>query len=191
MPPGYETDSPLSGYQLEELLSEDGRVRTWRAHQHSMKRPVVLEILNEEQCRDERVVAGFLDDLRARAAIDHISIGSVYEAGQDGEVVFSAREWLAGESLGDLRAAGRTFEPIEVVALLRQLGGAMEYLEERGVANRPLECGHLVLGDRFVLRVVNPAVTRVNPIHSITCTSPKLPTMMLLGFRSRRMMERE
>lgn len=159
MPPGYETDSsPLAGYRLEELLSEDGRARTWRARQHAMKRSVVLEILNEELSRDQEVVSGFLNDLRARAAIDHTSIGSVYEAGQDGETVFSAREWLAGESLGDLRAAGRTFDPVQVVALLRQLGGAMEYLEERGVANRPLECGHLVLGDRAVLRIVNPAL---------------------------------
>lgn len=148
----------LGDYRLGEVLAEGVRTRTVRAEQVSMGRMVVLEQIREEFRHDPAVVEAFLDDVRAKAAVDHPGIGLVYEAVENAEAVYYTREELVGTSFEHLRAAGETFSAAAIATFLRQVGSAMEYLEESGLAKLPLTAADLVLGDHGVVRIANLAV---------------------------------
>jgi len=103
-------------------------------------------------------VEQFLADVRAKAAVDHPGIGSVYEAVHDRDAVFYTRELLRGENFEDLRNRGAAFPPGTIATFLRQIAGAMDNLAQRRIATLSLDPRHLVRGDHEVVRISNLAV---------------------------------
>lgn len=155
-PPARETH--LGDYRVGEMISEGAQTRTYEAEQISVRRPVLLERIKPGVAGDPEVVDAFLGDVRAKAAVDHPVIGSVYEAVHDDEAVFYTREVLSGQSYEELLTGGVLFDPRSVAEMLRQIGEAMDYLERRGAATLGLEPRHLVHGSHDVVRIVNLAV---------------------------------
>ena len=153
-----QPSSQLGDYRVGGMVSEGAWTRTYEAEQISVRRQVLLERIKPGEEENEEVIEAFLADVRAKAAVDHPVIGSVYEAVRNGKLVFYTRELLQGRSLEELHEAGEQLDPREVATLLGQLGDAIHYMQERGVASLPLHPRHLVLGNHGVLRMVNLAV---------------------------------
>ncbi|MCP4730862.1 MAG: SUMF1/EgtB/PvdO family nonheme iron enzyme [Roseibacillus sp.] len=147
----------LGDYLLMELISEDEETRTYHARQRSIDRAVILVRLKGVIDPTRPSGEAFLADVRAKAAIEHAGIGSVYEAAREEEEVYWTRELLPGGTFAQIHQEGRKFAPSTIVGFLRQVGGAMAYLAERAIATRPLVPEHLVLGEHEVVRIANLA----------------------------------
>lgn len=158
--PADDSNDPslLGDYRLGRLIAEGERSATYEADQISIRRTVLLEWakLVEGDCVDQ--ADAFLDDVRAKAALHHPVIGSVYEAVRGDEGIYYTRERLNGRPLDELLGAGELLEPRHVLQLLAKLGEAFVYLEERRVATSLLEPGHLVYEEPEVVRMENLAV---------------------------------
>jgi hypothetical protein len=148
----------IGDYRLENITSEGQRTRTWRAHQISMQRPVMLEMLKAEATATPGLVEAFLADVRAKALARHPGIGTVYEAISNEEATFFARERLEGENLESLYEQEIKFTPLELVKLLHQIASAMLYLKNEKVAIVELGLHHLVLENGNRLRMMNLSV---------------------------------
>ena len=146
----------LGDYLLGQLIAEDKDTWTYHARQRSMDRGVVL--VRQKAARCDQPAASFLGDVRAKAAIEHSGIGSVFEAGEDGGELYWTRELLSGESFAELRESGQMYIPLELTGLLKQLGRAMAHLEERGTRGAPLKASDLILGEHGILRIQNLAL---------------------------------
>ena len=98
----------LGEYLLKELISENPLTRTWLAEQTTVSRRVLVDELRAEQA-DQR--DAFLADVRAKAAVEHPLIGSVYEAVAEPGLCFFAHELLPGATLDDRRKAAEPVYP--------------------------------------------------------------------------------
>lgn len=139
----------LGDYRLLELLEERDGQRIWIAEQASVGRQVRLIELTDLALRDD-----FLSHIRAKAAVDHPLISSVYEA-VDEEVCFAALEYLSGSSLADRLRAREPMRPADLAHVFRRLGEAMLHLEAGGFASRPLTAADVHYDEHGVLRVDN------------------------------------
>lgn len=153
-----QTGDTVGDYRLEKITSEGQRTRTWRAHQLSMQRPVMLEMLKGDAAGDPGLVEAFLADVRAKALAKHAGIGTVYEAVSNAEGTFFARERLEGENLEALYEQGAKFAPVELVKLLHQVASAMCYLENEKIAMVELGLHHLILENGTRLRMMNLSI---------------------------------
>ncbi len=126
----------LGEYQLKQWLTEDERICTWLAEQKSVAREVLVDELRTD-CIEQK--QAFLADVRAKAAVDHPMIGSVYEAVDSPEHCFSVRELLRGESLGKIIRSQNTRLPSELAPMLCQIAAAQQHLETLGHACSPLD----------------------------------------------------
>ncbi len=156
--PAHYEGQVLGDCRLLRASSEGQLTQTWEAEQVSMRRQVMLEILKEVPRHDERVVAGFLADVRAKALVRHPVIGAVYEAVSTPEHTFFSRERLEGMDFQRIHASGRKFTPLEVVKILEGISDAMIYLKEMGVATVDHGLHHLVLDPQNKVRMMNLAV---------------------------------
>ena len=102
-------DRQLGEYRLKELLHENAISRTWLAEQVSVSRLVLVDELRA-QAADQR--DAFLAEVRAKAAVDHPLIGSVYEAVAEPDLCFYAHELLAGTTLAQRLAEKRIFHSV-------------------------------------------------------------------------------
>ncbi len=144
----------LGDYLLKQLLAENLLHRTWLAEQVSISRLVLVDELTDESQRD-----AFLADVRAKAAVEHPLVGSVYEAVAEPGLCFYAHELLAGSTLADRLAARKTLLPARLAHLLRRISEAQLHHESLNHASSPLGLNAVHLDDHGVLRLKNLVLT--------------------------------
>ena len=153
-----DEDEPrhVGDYQLQERLASENGMATWLARQVSVGRTVILEELLDLAPEQRE---HFLAETRARAAVDHPFIASVYEA-VDGSVhCFRASERLTGKSLQSMRDEGTTLEPVHLTRALRCVAEANLHHETNGRSTQPLAPGHIHMDGKHVTRIANLAAT--------------------------------
>lgn len=148
-------DRLLGEYRLKELRSENHLTRTWLAEQVSVARQVLVDELREDQAHQKDV---FLADVRAKAAVEHPLIGSVFEAVAEPGLCFFAHELLPGASLEDRRKAAAPFKPARLAHILRRISEAHLYHEGAGQATAPLGLEHVHIDAHDVIRLDNLAI---------------------------------
>ena len=139
-------------YVPKRCLAEDTSTRTWLAEQPSVGRMVLIEELKPE-AGDAR--PSFLADVRAKAAVEHPLVGSIYEACTEDNPCFFAHELLPGETLQQRSLAGEKFCGQRFVHVLRRIAEANIYLETRAHASAPFSLDAVHLDAQGVIRIKN------------------------------------
>lgn len=151
----------LGDYRLLELRHETPLIYQWLAEQVSVGRKVLLDELKPEASGQR---ARFLADVRAKAAIEHPLIASVFEA-VDEEQCFYAHENLPGASLEVRMEAGEPMKPLEMALLLRRIAEIQMLFERQAKSTAPMNLEHLHLDSHGVLRVANLVLDGVRTEH--------------------------
>jgi hypothetical protein len=150
----------LGEYRLLELLSENLLTRIWLAEQVSVSRKVLLDELKDDQAADRE---RFLQDVRAKAAVEHPLIGSVYEAVNEPGMCFVARELLPGATLRERKNAGEPFKPARLAHILRRVSEAQIHHQTLGQATSPLGLENILHDEHGVIRLENLAIAGPRP----------------------------
>jgi hypothetical protein len=149
-------DRQLGEYQLKQLIHETDTTRTWLAEQVSVARRVLVDELKEDQPGKR---AAFLADVRAKAAVDHPLVGSVYEAVAEPELCFYAHELLPGVTLEERQAAGLPLSPARLAHVLRRVADANLQHETLSHATSLMDLDAIHLDEHGVIRLKNLAVS--------------------------------
>lgn len=172
------SDRQLGEYRLREFLSENPTSRTWLAEQISISRLVLLDELRSDQAVRKE---DFLADIRAKAAVDHPLIGSVYEAVDEPEVCFYTHELLPGSPLTE----GKTLAPKVIVSLLQRVSEAGLRHEALGQATALLDLSALYVDPQGGVRLKNLAIAGSRlpdqSARDITHLGNALPTLTAAG----------
>lgn len=152
-------------YVPKELLEETNSTRSWLAEQESVGRMVLIEELKEEAVRESD---SFLADVRAKAAVEHPLVGSIYEASTEGGRCYFAHELLPGKTMTEMAAAGKKLKAARFVHILRRIAEANIYHETHDNATSPLGLDHIHMDKQGVIRMDNLAVAGERlPDHSV------------------------
>ncbi|QJE96793.1 SUMF1/EgtB/PvdO family nonheme iron enzyme [Luteolibacter luteus] len=152
--PRSRTGSMLGDYRLENLIGESPITLTWLAEQASIRRPVVLFELKPTALNRRE---DFLADIRAKAAVDHPLVGSVYEAVSTDEHCYVTLERLPGSSLMDRIRAKEAIKPAQLANILRRVADANLALESEKICTASLGPDDIFVDSHAVVRVANLA----------------------------------
>ena len=179
MNPALE-DRLLGEYRLNQLLEETTLCRTWLAEQVSVSRRVLVDELIDESRRDL-----FLADVRAKAAVDHPLIGSVYEAVAEPDLCFYAHELLPGMTLEERKNESLPFMPARLTHVLRRVADAN--LQHEILCHATSLCGldAIHLDEHGVVRLKNLAIagtrTPEMSLRDIVHLGTMLPALVAEG----------
>jgi serine/threonine-protein kinase len=135
----------LAGYAIESVLGRGGMGVVYVARQRSPERRVALKLISPAFARDERFRRRFLRESTAAAAIDHPHILPVYDAGESDGMLFMTMRLVDGE---DLRATLHASGPLDTgraLAILGQVGGALDAAHARGLVHRDVKPGNILV----------------------------------------------
>jgi serine/threonine protein kinase len=140
--PGVE----LAGYRIERHVAHGGMGEVYEATQLSLDRRVALKLIARRLGTDERFRERFRREARSAAAIDHTNILSVYETGEtaDGRL-FLAMRFVEGPDLSSLLREQGPLDPAQTVAILRQIGDALDAAHQRGLIHRDVKPANVML----------------------------------------------
>jgi formylglycine-generating enzyme required for sulfatase activity/DNA-binding NarL/FixJ family response regulator len=165
--PGSSSD-PLVGvqlgdYRVQHLLGKGEWGSTYLAIQLSVNRPVGLKVLDLSTAQDENARTHFLADARAKAAVQHPFIVSVFEADERNGLVFYTHEFLEGSTLDELVESGSQLDEKTALHVMKVAGEGLNYLWSHNLAHSPLDAHSIRIGHDGIARITNLATSRPDP----------------------------
>ncbi|MCC7063257.1 MAG: serine/threonine protein kinase [Planctomycetes bacterium] len=142
----------IGRYEIRRELGRGGQATVYLAHDPRLQRDVALKVL-------PRGLATPTEELRLQreatsvARIDDSGVCPVYEVGRDGEHLFLAMKYVAGETLAAQltreRAHGAPPRPIgSTLAFFAALAGSLHRAHETGVVHRDLKPANVMVDER-------------------------------------------
>jgi serine/threonine-protein kinase len=141
MPPG----TVLNGYRVESVAGRGGMGIVYRATHLHLERTVALKVLGPELADSAGFRERFLREARTAASISHPGMVTVYDAGEAGGQLYIAMQFVDGTDLGALLRAAGAIEPGRVVAMLRQIAGALDVAHGMGVVHRDVKPANVLI----------------------------------------------
>jgi YVTN family beta-propeller protein len=147
-----ETDTKigteLAGYRVEALLGRGGMSVVYRADHARLKRKVALKLLAPELAEDERFRERFLRESQLAASLDHPNVVPIYDAGEVEGLLYIAMRYVPGTDLKALLRNEGALEPERALALVAQVGSALDAAHERGLVHRDVKPSNVLLAGR-------------------------------------------
>jgi serine/threonine protein kinase len=139
----------VAGYRIERLIARGGMGTVYEATQLSLDRRVALKFVSDELSGDERFRERFRREARSAAAIDHAHILPVYEAGEvHDRQLFLAMRLVDGPDLSSMLRERGPLDVTQTVAILGQVGEALDAAHERGLVHRDVKPANVMLEPR-------------------------------------------
>jgi Protein kinase domain/Bacterial transcriptional activator domain len=110
-----------------------------------LQRKVALKVLAPQLAEDERFRERFVRESRLAASLDHPNVIPIFEAGASGGDLFIAMRYVEGTDLRTLLHEDGALEPGRAVAIVRQIGAALDAAHEQGLVHRDVKPGNVLL----------------------------------------------
>jgi eukaryotic-like serine/threonine-protein kinase len=186
---GIEPPGPtrLGGrYELGELLGIGGMAVVRLATDVRLNRPVAVKMLRGELAESPDFQARFRRESRAAAALDHPSVVSVYDAGDDvvdgARVSYIVMEYVPGQTLRDSLRAG-ALDPRRALEITADLLGALEASHRCGIVHRDVKPANVMITPDGAVKVMDFGVARAvtDMSTSVTKTAAVIGTAHYLS----------
>ncbi len=138
-PRPLEPTAIIAGYRLEAVVGRGGMGVVYRATQLALDRPVAIKLIAADRAQDPVFRARFKVESRLAAAIEHVNVIPVYEAGEDDGLLFIAMRLVDGTDLGRVIASSGRLQPSRAALLIGQLAGALDAAHARGLVHRDVK----------------------------------------------------
>src|SRR5579875_1089661 len=164
-----------SRYELGELLGYGGMAEVHRGHDTRLNRDVAIKVLRADLARDPSFLNRFRREAHSAAGLNHPSIVSVYDTGEDlapdgTAVPFIVMEYVEGRTLRDiLKSEGRL--PVRrAMEIIADVCTALEFSHRNGIIHRDIKPGNIMITPQGAVKVMDFGIARAVADSSATVT---------------------
>jgi serine/threonine protein kinase len=161
-------------YRVIDRLGHGGMATVFLAEDLVLSRQVAVKRLHTAAA--EGSVERFKREAQLGAALNHPNIVAVYDtlSGPDGVLI--VMEYVPGQPLSGLIAAGAV-EPDEAIRILRGVAHGLDYAHLRGVVHRDVKPANILVRDDGVVKLSDLGVATAAHVSRITATHDVLGTL--------------
>jgi serine/threonine-protein kinase len=171
--PGRFTDQVLGEYRLGNVIGRGGMGEVYEAWHTQTGDVAAVKLLPQRELGDPASVERFLREVRVVKNIDSPHVVKVLAASDDKAAMpYLVMERLRGQDLAQLLRAGPV-SPSALLAMLAQVGAALEQAWGSGVVHRDLKPHNVFLCDDGTWKVLDFGVAALDE-HSGTLTQGKV-----------------
>lgn len=136
----------FGNYQVLRVLGEGGFATVYLAEdvRPAMSRQVALKILDDRFADDPDFRDRFTRESRMAANLDHPNVAPIFDAGEIDGRLYIAMRFIDGMDLKERLAQGE-LSADECVAILRQIGSALDDAHGKGLIHRDVKPGNVLL----------------------------------------------
>lgn len=177
--PTLNTDRILDGrYEVGELIGRGGMADVYLGRDSRLGRAVAIKVLRPDLARDPLFQSRFRREAQAVAGLNHSSIVSVYDTGDqapasgspdDARLPFIVMEYVSGRTLRDLIKSG-DISIDEAVNYTLGVLAALEYSHRSGIVHRDIKPANVMVTHDGHVKVMDFGIARAVADSAATMT---------------------
>ena len=141
---GIPAGTAIGPFHIVRLIGRGGMAAVYEAHDVRLDRAVALKILLGQSLDDEEFEQRFVHEAQIAARLEHPNIVPIYSAGLDEGVAWMSMRLLPRGTLGS-RLKDHALAAGEVVRILGDVAGALDYAHAHGVVHRDVKATNILL----------------------------------------------
>ncbi|HYO40977.1 MAG TPA: Stk1 family PASTA domain-containing Ser/Thr kinase [Nocardioidaceae bacterium] len=164
-------------YELGELLGRGGMAEVRKGTDVRLGRVVAVKRLRTDLAGDSTFQARFRREAQSSASLNHHSIVSVYDTGEepsgDGSGVpqpYIVMEYVAGRTLRDILREGRKILPERALEITSGVLEALDYSHRAGIVHRDIKPANVMLTPSGDVKVMDFGIARAIADSTSTMT---------------------
>ncbi|MFN8420334.1 MAG: protein kinase, partial [Anaerolineae bacterium] len=162
----------LGQYTITELLSVGTPASVYRARQESIKRDVVVKIIQPEQVQTADFVRRFELEAEIVASLSSPHIVKIFDFGREDDLLYIVMEWLAGGTLGE-RLLNGPMPLLDIATTLEQIALALDYAHDREIIHRDLKPHNVLLDERGNAVLTDFGIAKMLETANVTTSNGK------------------
>ena len=138
----------IGKYEIRREIGRGAMGVVYEAYDPMIKRVVALKTIRQDQLSGEdavQMVNRFRREAHAAGRLNHPNIVSIYDFGEEGGIWYIAMEFVQGRELKACFEANERFRIPDVVKIMTQMLGALDYSHRQGVIHRDIKPANIFL----------------------------------------------
>jgi eukaryotic-like serine/threonine-protein kinase len=171
------TQSRLVGgrYELGELLGYGGMAEVHRGRDIRLGRDVAIKVLRADLARDPSFLARFRREAQSAAGLNHPSIVSVYDTGEDVGTEGTAQpyivmEYVEGRTLRDILKAEGRLPARRAMEIVADVAAALDFSHRSGLVHRDVKPANVMITQTGAVKVMDFGIARAVADNAATVT---------------------
>src|SRR5829696_625736 len=144
---GIERDQIVAGFRIERLVGRGGMGVVYEATQLMLGRRVALKLIRPAVARDPSLRERFKRESRLAAAVEHPNVIPLYEAGEDGDILYIAMRFIPGTDLAALIDHEGPLGPRRASRIVRQVAAALDAAHAAGLVHRDVKPSNVLVAE--------------------------------------------
>lgn len=155
----------LGRYKVKQELGRGAMGVVYLGFDPKISRKVAIKTFRYKQFQPERIEelkSRFYREAEAAGRLNHPSIVSVYDVGEEDDLAFIAMDFVAGKSLSNFTSNAHLLPVFEVYRIIYEVAQALEYAHKNQIVHRDIKPGNIMYSPSpFKIKVTDFGIARL------------------------------